>query len=126
MYGLSRIILYQTTDWYNSSSKITTIALSVKNVSNTSNHVNDLRSRPWLNSKLNFNFEIGKLKKIWNSPLIIHHQDLMYTDGSNNGDIISSTAAFRELPVSSASSIISTEANTILVAVKFVVYSDKK
>ena len=49
----------------------------------------------------------------------------MYTDGSNNGDIISSTAAFRELPVSSASSIISTEANTILVALKFVVSSDK-
>jgi len=55
----------------------------------------------------------------------LDHQDLIYTDGSNNGDIISSTAAFRQLGVPSASSIINTKANTMLVPLKILVSSDK-
>jgi hypothetical protein len=53
------------------------------------------------------------------------HAPVIYADGSNNGDIISPAAVFRQLAVSSASSIISTKANTILVALKFVVSADK-
>ena len=53
------------------------------------------------------------------------HAPVIYADGSNNGDIISSAAVFRQLAVPSASSIISTKANTILVALKFVVSADK-
>ena len=53
------------------------------------------------------------------------HAPVIYADGSNNGDIISSAAVFRQLAVPSASSIISTKVNTILVALKFVVSADK-
>ena len=53
------------------------------------------------------------------------HAPVIYADGSYNGDIISSAAVFRQLAVPSASSIISTKANTIRVALKFVVSADK-
>jgi len=53
----------------------------------------------------------------------------LYTDGSNDGDRVASAAVFGQQVYSvrlpSASSIFSAEANTMLLALKFVASSDK-
>jgi len=95
---------------------------------------------PWLNPKPTFNFELTQYKKFETNSLLIkkHSAEIrpvtseysaIYTDGSKDGDGVALAAVFGQQVYSvrlpSASSIFSAEANAILLALKFVAFSDK-
>jgi ribonuclease HI len=97
-------------------------------------------NHPWLNPKRTFSFEITQHKKSETNPLLIqqHFAEIrsvtseysaIYTDGSKDGDRVSSAAVFGQQVYSaripSAGSIFSAEAIAILLALKFVASSEK-
>ena len=95
---------------------------------------------PWLNPKHIFNFKFPQYKKSETNPLLVklHFAEIrsvtseysaIYTDGSKDGDRVASAAVsglqVYSARLSSASSIVSAEANAINFALMFVASSDK-
>ena len=94
---------------------------------------------PWLNPTPIFNIELSKYKKSETNPLLIqqHFAEIrsvaseysaIYTDGSKDGDRVTSAVVFGQhiysVRLPPASSICSAEANDILLALKFVASSN--